>query len=202
MLTKIILKESTYYRNGINSKAAIKNEMEKVQEEEIDDGEADIQTELFVARESLLEVLDHQLDQSLECIFKLLSLKYEQADIDVAYYGLKSEERETKINAVEFLDNLLQSRLKSKMLPLIEYHIIDSDEYGLSSFSVQEFEEKKALKMLLKNRGARMKLAVLNVLKYTIDPSYVEAINPLLRHENKRVRFFAKNALDSIKKSM
>jgi len=130
-----------------------------------------------------------------------LSLKYEQADIDVAYYGLKSDVRDTKINAVEFLDNLLQSRLKSKMLPLIEYHIIDSDEYGLSSFSVKNMKEQDALTMLLKNRGARIKLAVLNVLINSNDPSYVKVITPLLRHENKKVRFFAKNALDTIRKS-
>lgn len=201
LLTKIILKESDYYRNSINASAAIKNEIEKGLDHPNIDIESDVQTELLIARESLLEVLHYQLDQSLECIFKLLSLKYEQADIDVAYYGLKSDVRDTKINAVEFLDNLLQSRLKSKMLPLIEYHIIDSDEYGLSSFSVKNMKEQDALTMLLKNRGARIKLAVLNVLINSNDPSYVKVITPLLRHENKKVRFFAKNALDTIRKS-
>jgi AAA family ATP:ADP antiporter len=195
-LTKIILKESLYYRNTINASASIKKLIDK--DSKVEDLKSDIDTELRIARESLLEILNFQLDQGLECIFKLLSLKYDQTDIDTAYFGLRSEVRDTKINAVEFLDNLLQARLKSRMLPLIEYHIIDNDSYGLSSFDIKVSTEKQTLLHLLKNRGSKMKLAVLNVIKETEDTSYLKAVKPLINHKNKKVRLFAQNTITAL----
>lgn len=185
LLTKIILKESSYYRNTINAIAIV---TKLVSEADISETQTDYETELLIARESLLEILHKQQDQSLECVFKLLSLKYDQVDIDTAYFGLKSDVRDTKINAVEFLDNLLKSRLKTEILPLIEYHIIDNNQVGLSSFDLTSLTEKQALLMLLKNRGSKMKLAVLNVIKETEDPSYIKLIHKLKRHKNKQVR--------------
>tara|TARA_R110002072_G_scaffold23949_3_gene82047 strand:- start:27928 stop:30771 length:2844 start_codon:yes stop_codon:yes gene_type:complete len=196
-ITKIILKESRYYKNTINAISTLKKMIENQDFEESDD---DALTDLLIARESLLEILEDQLEQSLECVFKLLSLKYDRIDIETAYYGLKSEIQDTKINAVEFLDNLLQSKLKGSMLPLIEYHIIDNNDYNTSSFEVENTSERQILVMLLKNRGAKVKLAVLNTMQELKDPYFIKVIQPLLKHKNKKVRYFAKNALDAIRR--
>ena len=196
-ITKIILKESRYYKNTINAISTLKKMIENQEFEESDD---DALTDLLIARESLLEILEDQLEQSLECVFKLLSLKYDRIDIETAYYGLKSEIQDTKINAVEFLDNLLQSKLKGSMLPLIEYHIIDNNDYNTSSFEVENTSERQILVMLLKNRGAKVKLAVLNTMQELKDPYFIKVIQPLLKHKNKKVRYFAKNALDAIRR--
>ena len=123
-----------------------------IENQDFEESDDDALTDLLIARESLLEILEDQLEQSLECVFKLLSLKYDRIDIETAYYGLKSEIQDTKINAVEFLDNLLQSKLKGSMLPLIEYHIIDNNDYNTSSFEVENTSERQILVMLLKNR--------------------------------------------------
>jgi AAA family ATP:ADP antiporter len=191
-VTKVTLRESLYYRNSLNAIDTIRQLIET--SGDAIDKETDRETDLLIARESLLELLHLQLDQSLESIFKLLSLKYDQTDIDTAYFGLKSEVKDTKINAVEFLDNLLQSKLKTKVLPLIEYHVIDHTEYNGSSFQPKILSEKTVLLMLLKNRGAKMKQAVLNVMKYTEDKSYSKIIQTLENHENKKVRLSAKSA--------
>ncbi len=196
-ITRIILKESQYYKNTINAISTLKR---KSEEQEFNDVEDDRETDLLIARESLLDILEDQLDQSLECVFKLLSLKYDRIDIETAYYGLKSDVQDTKINAVEFLDNLLQSKLKGSMLPLIEYHIIDNNDYSISSFETTHLSENQVLIMLLKNRGAKMKLAVLNTMRELGDPHFIKVILPLLKHKNKKVRYFAKSALDSIRK--
>ncbi|MFC7356810.1 Npt1/Npt2 family nucleotide transporter [Jejudonia soesokkakensis] len=193
-LTKITLRESVYYRNSLNAIDTLRQILET--SGDAIDKDTDRETDLLIARESLMDVLHLQLDQSLECIFKLLSLKYDQTDIDTAYFGLKSELKDTKINAVEFLDNLLQSKLKSKVLPLIEYHVIDHSEYNVSSFEPKTLSEKVILLMLLKNRGTKMKLAVLNVMKHSEDKSYSKIIQGLENHENKKVRLSAKSALN------
>lgn len=198
MLTKRILKETKNYRDTINAIANIKRVVDTTVISENEDNDA--ATELLISRESLLELLYVQINQSLDCIFNLLSLKYNQTDIQTSYYGLKSDVRETKINALEFLDNLLHSRLKSRMLPLIEYHIIDNYEYKMTSFRIVNMKERTVLLKLLKNRGARLKQAVLNVMNHSQDPSYIKIINPYLKHNNKKVRLFAKSALSSLAK--
>ena len=145
----------------------------------------------MIARENLLEVLLVQLDQSLECIFKLLSLKYDQADIDTAYYGLKSDTKEVQINAVEFLDNLLKSRLKSAILPLIEYHVVDANDTSMLPTETPMKTELEMLKKLMKNRGSRIKLAALNVVRYSDHPKAITLAQKLTKHKNLHIQRFA-----------
>ena len=196
-LTRVILRESSYYRNSINTAASIKGVIEKSGIEDILD--SDLETDKVIALENLLEILSDQLQQSLDAIFQLLSLKYDQVDIETAYFGLQSELRETKINALEFLDNLLQSRLKNAVLPSIEHHIIDAEGNHVSDYEVKILNEKQALLRLLKNRGARMKVAVVQVMQYSDDASYINRMIPLLKHKNQKVRISTKHALDELR---
>jgi len=196
-LVKTIIRECKYYRNTINAIASV----EKCLALEADENQnTDLHIELHIARESLLDILIVQQDQSLECIFNLLRLKYDQADIDVAYFGLKSDSKDTKINALEFLDNLLQSSIKNRMMPLLEFHLVDNDHAGMSSYEIKVLSEKQVLLMLLKNRGGRMQLAVLNVMKHSGNSAYLKTIKPLLKHSNKKIRLFAQNTYNNLSK--
>jgi len=196
LLTKILLKESTFYRNTLTAIVSIKGLIENSETDTLDN---DAQIESIIARENLLDLLLEQLDQSLDCIFKLFSLKYDQADIDTAYFGLKSEKQDVRINAIEFLDNLLKSKLKSNILPLIEYHVLDNSGYSVSSFEAREKPEQDILTLLLRNRGTRMKLAVLNVIKFSGDEAYLPIIKPLLKHPNLVVQRFAIRTVKELK---
>lgn len=195
MLTRILLKESTFYRNTLNAIITFKVFIDN---SEVNDLKSDAEIESVIARENLMELLREQLEQSLDCIFKLFSLKYDQADIDTAYFGLKSEKQDIRINAIEFLDNLLKSKLKSTILPLIEYHILESDGHSVSSFEPRVVPEKEILTMLLRNRGPRMKLAVLNVIKFSVDESYLDVVKPLIKHPNLVVQRFAIRTLKEL----
>lgn len=196
MLTRILLKESTFYRNTLNAIITFKG---FVDSSDVDDLESDDQIESVIARENLIDLLMDQLEQSLDCIFKLLSLKYDQVDIDTAYFGLKSEKQDIRVNAIEFLDNLLKSKLKSNILPLIEYHVLESDGHSPSSFEPHVIPEKEILTMLLRNRGTRMKLAVLNVIKFSTDASYLDVVKPLVKHPNLVVQRFAIRTVKELK---
>ncbi|MDX1472195.1 MAG: MFS transporter, partial [Flavobacteriaceae bacterium] len=186
-INKMILRESRYYRDTLNAIATIQLGLEAEAHEEEHDDEI---IERIVARQNLIQTLNNQLDYSLNCLFNLLSLKYDKTDVEVAYYGLKSEMKEAKVNAVEFLDNLLQLKLKNNVLPLIEYHIIDSDDRGLSSFQPTISNEKTVLLSLMKARGKRIKLDVLNLIRHLNDKSYLSSISYLKNHKNEDVRFF------------
>ncbi|UOB17911.1 NTP/NDP exchange transporter [Abyssalbus ytuae] len=194
-LIKTILRETAYYRNTINSIASIQNEIKKSIPMETTNDKA---TEIFIAREGILTILQQQLEHSLQTIFKLLSLKYERTDMDVAYYGLKSGTQEAKVHAVEFLDNLLHVKLKTAILPLVEHHIIDNESYQVSSFKLTVLSEKECLLMLIKNRGKRIKLSVLNLIEQLGNTDYVVHITPLLKHKNPEIRFFAQKTIERL----
>ncbi|QNJ96925.1 ATP/ADP translocase-like protein [Constantimarinum furrinae] len=195
-LTRIIIKESTFYKETIHAIALLKANMSAPNEIDADNNDA--LTDLFIAREHLHNMLMVQLEQSLESIFKLLSLKYDNVDIETAYFGLKSELYETKINAVEFLDNLLNARLKMNVLPLIEYHIVDNTEEGISSYEIPSLSEKRIFTKLLKNRGARIKIAVLRIIEYSQNRSYEKVVKSLLKHKNPKVSRAAGFAYQSL----
>ena len=194
VLNKALQKEIVYYTNSLNATVTMRASIAAMIIED-PATEEDSNTELLIARETLLNVLLLQMDQSVECIFKILSLKYNPSDIDTAYYGLKSELTDTKVNALEFLDNLLQKSLKNKMLPLLEYHLFESDVDPDSLLHKDKLTEQQVLMMLSKNRGVKMKLAVLNILQYLKSPANTKIVLQLSKHENRRVERFASKIL-------
>lgn len=190
-LTKILLKEGVFYRNTLNAIASLKEMLHTSDVTEVED---DAEVELIIARENLLDLLLLQLDQSLECMFKLFSLKYDQADIDTAYFGLKSEQYDVRVNSVEFLDNLLMSRLKTNILPLIEYQALSDSDISTSSFQTKILAEKEMLTMLGRNRGSRMKMAVLHVIRATGNTDFISVVKALEKGSSAPVKRIAKKA--------
>ena len=129
-ITRLVLAESVYYQNTINALATFTQLIHNTVLDEVKDGK---NMDLLVSRESIVVLLRNQLERSLSSIFTLLSLRYNQEDIRAAYYGLISKDEEAKINAIEFLDNLLHLKLKSKILPLLEYNVIEDDNADIST---------------------------------------------------------------------
>ncbi|MGD9344214.1 MAG: Npt1/Npt2 family nucleotide transporter [Candidatus Aminicenantes bacterium] len=72
------------------------------------------------ARLLLLFALEEKLDKNLERIFRLLGMKYPPKDMVDAYLGLKSRTAKLKAIAIEFLDNILDARLKRILIPIVE----------------------------------------------------------------------------------
>jgi AAA family ATP:ADP antiporter len=72
------------------------------------------------ARLLLLLALEEKLDKNLERIFRLLGMKYPPKDMVDAYLGLMSQAAKLKAIAIEFLDNILETRLKRILIPIVE----------------------------------------------------------------------------------
>jgi len=76
-----------------------------------------------------------------ERIFRLLGLIYPPEDIYRAFLGLNSSERDVRATAIEFLDNLLESGLKKRLLPVIDDEVPIEDKLraiGLRSLGLEQ----------------------------------------------------------------
>ena len=200
--SRLVFRESIFYRNTIDAIITLKSAIETTTEpKELESDYFDQYTALLVAKEALIEVLEDQLNQGLETIFLLLSLRYNPTDIETTYYGLKNASKETRVNSLEFLDNLLKAKFKSTLLPLIEYHVLDLTDQLEGLSGIKKKTESQLLKSLLKARSTRIKLSVLLVMQYSNNKSYIKVISKQLKHRNKKVRLSAKNALSILAKA-
>ncbi|MBQ0769469.1 MAG: MFS transporter, partial [Bizionia sp.] len=195
LLKSLIIKESKYYKLTLNAMISVRYTIdESLQTLDLSDKD----TEILLARQSIEELLKLQQHQSLKCIFNLLSLVYYEDDIEVTYSGLLSDVKEARVNALEFLDNLIQSELKRRLFPLIEHFVIDEEAFDASVLKLKRIPEKAYINILLKSRGKKIKLEVLNLIKQLEDVSYLPVVLPYKKHKNKEVKFFAYDTIQSL----
>lgn len=151
------------------------------------------------ARTSLLELLERRLDSGLERIFKLLGLRYPQRDVDIAYEGLVSEKQEARINAIEFLDNLLTGELKRTLLPIIEESSLDvSSEEAVQLIKHKVPTEMECFQLLLQGNDLKVKLAVLYLITQQKEPKYLPMVKKLTGSNDPKLRTFAKEATEAL----
>ncbi|AWX44752.1 hypothetical protein HME9304_01755 [Flagellimonas maritima] len=155
---------------------------------------------LHESYEDLLLLLQEQLNLSLQCIFEMLSLRYHFADMEVAYYGITSNQEQTANNAMEFLDNLLHSRLKDTILPLLEHRLLETTDTDSSKKITMS--EYACVKMLIKNRGKRIKLACLQIIYHSKDKRYFALLKRLQRHKNPEIQQKAIKTLSQLEINM
>ena len=187
-LSKIIMSEISYYRNSIIS---IKTLQEIISESLVNEPKSEKELQLLSAREHLIATVDYQMRLSQDCIFKLLSLNYRQSDIDVAYHGLTSESQEARVNALEFLDNLIHLKFKGHLFPLLEFNVLKNENIDYETIQNRKLSEKACLARLLNNRGRVIKMDVLKIIQLLNDPIYLSNIVKLRRHRSNEVKTFA-----------
>jgi AAA family ATP:ADP antiporter len=66
------------------------------------------------------EALRTSMAGEVERIFRLLKLLFPSIDLQNAYLGVQSSDPVTHANALEFLDNTLNPRLRSLLVPLVD----------------------------------------------------------------------------------
>jgi AAA family ATP:ADP antiporter len=117
-------------------------------------------------RQDLVNLLELRLDANLERIFRLLGLKYSPEDILFAFEGIQSQQEDLRINALEYLDNLLDPGLKKVLIPLIETALLDSiSEDAILQLNVKIPDEMACYQMLLKGEDEEVKRAVEGLLE-------------------------------------
>lgn len=154
------------------------------------------------ARKSLVDLLERRLDGNLERIFRLLGLKYPPDDILSIYQSLQSKTPEMRINAVEFLDNLLETNLKRVLIPIVETALLDNiSEITIKNLNLKIPDEFECLSMLLSGKDVKIKLAVLYLIAQLGDKKYTALVRQNTLHANPKVKSFAGQALSSLQQA-
>ncbi|MFB6098581.1 MAG: HEAT repeat domain-containing protein, partial [Salinibacter sp.] len=76
--------------------------------------------------------------ESLERIFRLLGIRYDQRDIYDAYLGIVSSDPQLRDSAIEFIDNLVDYQTRRYLLPLLDDPDLEQAvEIGTATFDEQ-----------------------------------------------------------------
>ncbi|MGB5944435.1 MAG: Npt1/Npt2 family nucleotide transporter [Leeuwenhoekiella sp.] len=152
--------------------------------------------EIDIARNALREAIGEQIEERLETVFKLLAVLYNRKDIGIAYVAYKSQDANTKANTIEFLDNILSPKLKTRLLPLLEASVAQRADENLEYFGKAEYRFNDALLYLLKNGDAKVRLPALYLIQYLGDTDFIPQLTHLMKTaKNKEVRSFTEVAL-------
>jgi AAA family ATP:ADP antiporter len=190
LVIRKILDESRILQDTL-SILYLQNKLEKLSD--------NAETDLSDARKSLIDLLERRLDGGLERVFRLLGLKYPSSEIDSAYKSFQSTKADIRISCIEFLDNLLDTRLKRILIPILETTILDKlSEDALKSMNVHIPDEKQCYTMLLQGNDIKIKLAVLYLISKLKQPEYLPLVNTYRNNHNPKVRDFAEKAYVSL----
>jgi AAA family ATP:ADP antiporter len=162
---------------------------------EMDDTSLSIQK----VRKKLMVALEKKLDRRLGIIFKLLGLKYPPEDIDNAFSGVRSKKLDTRLNALEFLDNLLDGSVKRTVIPIVEAAFIENlVEQSLVQLGLPVPSEFECFTMLLEDEDPRMQSATLALIGELKSDKYTPQICALLNHKNAEIQKKADRTLRQI----
>lgn len=164
------------------------------------DGEAvGFENNMATARRLLVRAIREKLDANLERIFRLLGLRYVPKEIFDAYQGIVSNKAHLRANAVEFLDNILDSHLKKFIIPIIESNSIGvllDKTRELYGFGIPS--ESESIKWLLEGDDNWLKVCALYLSSELRDQDYVSLVGKLVNDSDPTVRETAKFTVQKI----
>ncbi len=164
----------------------------------ISDDEHSTDPVLREARQALIKVLERRLDNNLERIFRLLGLRYDPADIIPIYRNIQGQQPDLRLNALEYLDNLLEPNLKRILIPIVESAILEIlSEEAIRRLNGKVPGEETCLLQLLNGRDLRTKLAVIYLMAQLKSPVYQRALEELPANTHAKVVAAAKKALST-----
>lgn len=77
--------------------------------------------------------LRDEMQQEMERIFRLLALLHPDVDLHSAYYGIQSHDHVVHDNALEFLDNVLDKRIRRLLVPLVDSTVTVAERSRMAS---------------------------------------------------------------------
>lgn len=158
---------------------------------------------LTVARRQLMVALEQKLDLNLERIFRLLELRYPSEGMLHIYNGLRKSETDLRINAIEFLDNVLETNLKKIIIPIVETTIVDTMiQDTLERFDRIPPTEFECLIAILRDNDNLLKIRALMLIAELGKHPYLPYVAPLSHDIDPLVSDAAEHALQSIEKAL
>lgn len=149
-----------------------------------------------LAREHLIRTLETRLDENLERIFRLLGLSYPPVEMYNAYKGIKSPDPQTRISAMEFLDNVLEINIKQVIIPVIETGFSPRQDLPLTKDDKEIPGEFESYVAMLKGEDDVLKEKTLNLLMYQPDDRFLPLMAELIGSPSRAVRGMAVRAIE------
>ena len=117
------------------------------------------------AAERLLTVaLSERMEQGLNRVFRRLGLLYPPDDILAAYRGATSHVPKLRGNAVEYLENALQTNHRALVLPLVEQANDALPEFVTSRYGLRPMGYEDSLAAILQGDDAWLRTVALYVV--------------------------------------
>jgi AAA family ATP:ADP antiporter len=186
---QLIMEEARVYRDTL---AALQAQTRTLSTKKQSKAEGD----LLDARKSLINLLERRLDGNLERIFQLLGLRYPPEDINNIYESIQSKKADLRVNAIEFLDNLLETNLKKVLIPIVETAMLDTlTESAIENMDLKIPDEYHCLSMLLQGKDLKVKMATLFLIGQIKETRYVSLAAPFLESPHQKLRDFARAAI-------
>ena len=191
-----IIKESYYYKNILEICASIHQTIDS----EISDENNNQNSLLSESRNKLLDLLEKNLDNSLRSIFNLLSIIYNENDVEMTFVGIQSEIKDARLNSVEFLDNMLRRNIKVKIMPIIEHYVIENNHVDFTDIEINILSEKKYLEKLIKIGSSEIRFLALQIVSESKNKEYLPVLLPIKKYRNQNVKQLASDTYTMLKK--
>ena len=122
---------------------------------------------------------------------------YNEEDINMTFVGIKSEIKEAKINSLELLDNLLQAEVKTKVLPIVEYYVIDDKHYNSPIIELSLLTEKKYLEKIMRMGGSHLRFLIVELIAASKNKNYIPVLLPIKKYRSKKVKKLASDTYNN-----
>ncbi|CDF80870.1 ATP/ADP translocase-like protein [Formosa agariphila KMM 3901] len=154
--------------------------------------------EVEEARNGLMRILEQRLDRQLHRIFKFLGIKYPPNDIDPILDVIIHGEQEQRINAIEFLDNILDYHLKRELIPIAESAFLHNELSSeiIKKLDLKVYSETECYKILLQRQDLKIKHAVLYLIEKVNNKTFIPLVQMVLNDHSESIRNQAKQTLD------
>lgn len=152
------------------------------------------------AREGLITILEHRVDGHLDRIFKLLGIHYFEEEVEPILQLAVTGDENQRANAIEFIDNILESRLRHTLLPIIDSASqgVSYSEELVSKLKLPSYTERECFETLIGRHDIKIKHAVLYLIGQLGEPSYAPLVETLLGSRFETVRKQAGQVLESL----
>jgi AAA family ATP:ADP antiporter len=158
--------------------------------------QSDRHDEIQTKRRDLAKEIEKRLDENLERIFRLLGLRYVADDILKAYKGIKSDQADVRINAVEFLDNVLETDIKKTIIPIVETAMTGTMiDHTVERLGLKICNETEAFEVMLPEAEPALQLRVLELIDCLNDRRYAALVGELMGSTETAVRRSAASLL-------
>ena len=183
LIAEKILEECQMYQKLLSFLHTQVSEHEK-------DPKTEQSTKIRMAREGLITILKHRVDAHLERIFNLLGIHYYEQDVEpILELALKGDDQQ-RANAIEFIDSILEARLRHVLVPIIESlgQGVAYSEDMVAKLKLPSISEWECFKSLLTRHDVKIKHAVLYLIEQLGAHKYLPLIEPLLQSPFESVR--------------